>query len=108
MSLEQPAQSLSADDFELKIKLPRGDFTFAVQDFDAVPDLRQRVPDAKPNSSAIHVGSHIPELLEVRVCIEAALELVQHSVVIQLDLVAGRRAKYAQEVPGGREISVPL
>jgi hypothetical protein len=44
-----------ADDFELKIKLPRGHFKFTVQDVDAVPGLRQRVPDAKSKSSAIHI-----------------------------------------------------
>ncbi|CAG9982749.1 unnamed protein product [Clonostachys byssicola] len=55
MTIEQPAQALLADEFEIKIKLPRGHFKFTVQDVDAVPGLRQRVPDAKPKSSAIHV-----------------------------------------------------
>ncbi|VUC28144.1 unnamed protein product [Clonostachys rosea] len=53
--VESACHASLADDFEIKVKLPRGHFTFTVQHVDKVPGLRQRVPGAKPNVSAIHV-----------------------------------------------------
>ncbi|CAH0025244.1 unnamed protein product [Clonostachys rhizophaga] len=86
-----------ADDFELKVKLPRGHFTFAVQEAMLFPtsasECPTRSPILAPSMSAATSRSHISELLELWVCIEPALKLGQRSVVIQLDLVVGRGAK---------------